>query len=304
MWRGFVPALVSYGVAACDAWNERGYGDSVRDSLLSFTAGKVPNQRRLQQAGHLPPWLGHPTLHTSHQSALLRKEPERYQRLFEGVAVDLPYFWPADCFPRWPFRRPRAAPVEPPEALVGAGFEQFLPGQREAASAIHGGRDALCCFPPKGGATCAGLMAAMTRPAAALWVWPGRPPELGKAAPVRRDGRNRETATRPGAASTARPPTERDTAEIEAEIAAEREHLYRHPAELANSATTRQGRRVGLIVVERACEMSRADRALIADARVLHPGAPLLALATPVGAGVRRHLTRELGLKNTVVVEQ
>jgi hypothetical protein len=39
MWRGFVPALVRYGVTTCEEWTRRGHADTVRASLLAFTGG-------------------------------------------------------------------------------------------------------------------------------------------------------------------------------------------------------------------------------------------------------------------------
>jgi len=42
----------------------------------------------------VPPWLGDTALHRSHQSALLRKDPQRYGPSFPGVPDDLPYVWP------------------------------------------------------------------------------------------------------------------------------------------------------------------------------------------------------------------
>jgi hypothetical protein len=305
MWRGFVPALVSYGIAACDAWIERGYGDSVRDSLLAFTGGEVPDQQRLRADGHLPPWLGHPELHRSHRSALLRKDPDSYREAFGEMPSDLPYFWPPDCFPRWPFRRPRPRPVTVEQALAAARFEEFLPGQREAVAGIASGRDVLCCLPPRGGSTCAGLMAAMTRPAAALWVWPGASPDLeDRDGPAPRDRPKRNVApanSRPSAPSTARPPTEEDTAEMEAEIAAEREHLYRHPDDLPAMPAGRS-RRVGLIVVERSAELTAAHADLVTRTRDRFPGVPMLALSRPASKPAQRRLRERLRFEDALVV--
>ncbi|MET8413745.1 cytoplasmic protein, partial [Streptomyces sp. NPDC005195] len=42
----------------------------------------------------LPPWLGDPAFHRSHQSALVRKAPEIYIPFFPDVPDDLPYVWP------------------------------------------------------------------------------------------------------------------------------------------------------------------------------------------------------------------
>ncbi len=106
MWRGFVPALVAYGLANCAEWTRRGFADSVRESLLEFTDGEAVAMADLARGGELPPWLGDAALHRSHRSALLRKDPDWYGPWFPDVPDDLPYFWPPDRFPRWPVRPP------------------------------------------------------------------------------------------------------------------------------------------------------------------------------------------------------
>lgn len=51
-----------------------------------------PTDRR--RPSRLPPWLGDPGLHRSHQSALLRKDPAWYAARFPGVPADVPFLWP------------------------------------------------------------------------------------------------------------------------------------------------------------------------------------------------------------------
>ena len=41
-----------------------------------------------------PPWFGDKEFHRSHQSNLIRKMPEHYQKLFPDVPNNLPYVWP------------------------------------------------------------------------------------------------------------------------------------------------------------------------------------------------------------------
>lgn len=91
MWRGYVPALVSYGLAMVDAWVERGAADSTRAQIAEIApeaVGAPPGTLPL------PSWLGTEALHRSHQSNLVRKLPEFYGPLFPGVPDDLEYFWP------------------------------------------------------------------------------------------------------------------------------------------------------------------------------------------------------------------
>jgi len=91
MWRGHVPALTKYGLVVTDAWIAGGHGDTVRPQLLLF----APEVDALSQDQlELPPWLGDPEFHRSHQSNLLRKDAEHYGRFFPDVPHDLPYTWP------------------------------------------------------------------------------------------------------------------------------------------------------------------------------------------------------------------
>ena len=62
--------------------------------LSQLGVGLVRGQEELAAAGALPPWLGDPALHRSHQSALLRKDPDFYGPRFPEVPDDLPYVWP------------------------------------------------------------------------------------------------------------------------------------------------------------------------------------------------------------------
>ena len=91
MWRGYLPALVAYGLAMTDAWTARGRPDTVRPQLLEF----APEVDGVAQDGlGLPPWLGDPAFHLAHRSNLVRKDPEFYRPLFGGIPDDLPYIWP------------------------------------------------------------------------------------------------------------------------------------------------------------------------------------------------------------------
>ena len=98
MWKGYEEALGRYGFACCEAWIDRGFGDScaatIAVDLRSAGVDVVRTQSELAAAGALPAWLGDDDLHRSHQSSLVRKDPEHYRPLFPGVPDDLPYVWP------------------------------------------------------------------------------------------------------------------------------------------------------------------------------------------------------------------
>ncbi|OKK21913.1 cytoplasmic protein [Streptomyces sp. CB00455] len=108
MWAGYEEALVRYGLDVCHIWTARGRGDTCAVTLVqdfrTWQPGAEPHgeqhpeprtQERLAADGDLPPWLGDAGFHRSHQSALVRKDPDFYRRHFPDVPDDLPYVWPA-----------------------------------------------------------------------------------------------------------------------------------------------------------------------------------------------------------------
>ena len=105
MWRGRVPALVSYGLAMVDEWMARGAADSTRAQIVEF-APEAAEARSGDLA--MPSWLGNPELHRSHQSNLIRKRPELYRPQFPGVPDDLDYVWPG------------ADDIAPADPLIGS----------------------------------------------------------------------------------------------------------------------------------------------------------------------------------------
>ncbi|MCV7419627.1 MSMEG_6728 family protein [Mycobacterium yunnanensis] len=110
MWAGYEEALVRYGLVVADEWLRRGHADTTSATLLTdLDAGTglvvVRDQDELAHAGDLPPWLGDPAFHRSHQSALASKDPEHYRHHFPDVPEGLPYAWP-------PSDRPRRVPLD------------------------------------------------------------------------------------------------------------------------------------------------------------------------------------------------
>jgi hypothetical protein len=98
MWRGCEEALGRYTLTVCEVWSELGRADTVAATMASELDGLgiqvVRDQAALGEAGALPVWLGDEPFHRSHRSALLRKDPDFYGRLFTDVPDDLPYVWP------------------------------------------------------------------------------------------------------------------------------------------------------------------------------------------------------------------
>jgi hypothetical protein len=104
MWRGYEEALVRYGLDMCAAWAAGGRADTcattlVADLEVGTGSSLVRTQAELAGAAELPPWLGDPDVHRSHRSALLRKAPDHYRRIFTDVPDDLAYVWPASDRP-------------------------------------------------------------------------------------------------------------------------------------------------------------------------------------------------------------
>lgn len=90
MWRGYVPALVEYGVAICEEWISRGYKDTCLDKIKAF--GCFNNDR--------PKWLGNEAFHAAHRRILLGKNYNWYSQ-FNWIELPAykangkwPYLWP------------------------------------------------------------------------------------------------------------------------------------------------------------------------------------------------------------------
>ncbi|MGV0643486.1 MSMEG_6728 family protein [Mycolicibacterium sp. XJ879] len=99
MWAGYEEALVRYGLDICAVWCETGASDTCASTLaadLKQGTGltEVRTQQELASAAELPPWLGDTEFHRSHQSSLVRKDPDHYRVHFGDVPDDLPYVWP------------------------------------------------------------------------------------------------------------------------------------------------------------------------------------------------------------------
>lgn len=98
MWRGHEEALGCYGLIVCEVWVGLGFSDTcaatIAADLDTFGISRIRTYPELAAADALPPWLFDPAVRRSHQSALVRKDPDHYRGQFPDVAPDLDYVWP------------------------------------------------------------------------------------------------------------------------------------------------------------------------------------------------------------------
>ena len=98
MWKGHEEALGRYGFVCCEVWTDLGFGDTcaatISADLRAAGVVEVRSEADLRASGAMPAWLGDDDLHRSHQSSLVRKDPDHYRPHFPDVPDDLPYVWP------------------------------------------------------------------------------------------------------------------------------------------------------------------------------------------------------------------
>lgn len=87
MWRGYEWGLVTYGLAVCKEWTQRGYADGCAEQIEELLW-------HWDESEWEPWWLGDERLHLSHRSNLVRKDAGHYGKLWPGVPSNLEYWWP------------------------------------------------------------------------------------------------------------------------------------------------------------------------------------------------------------------
>jgi hypothetical protein len=90
MWRGHEVSLCQYGAAMCWEWQRRGYKDTLHDFFANALLQYEEDGRTFMP----PRWLGDDSVHASHRSNLLRKDPDYYGQFKWEEPPDLPYVWP------------------------------------------------------------------------------------------------------------------------------------------------------------------------------------------------------------------
>jgi len=87
MWCGYEASLINYGVAVCYEWIGRGHNDTCLPKIDAFR-GRIHSIN-----SDCPAWIT-PDLCLSHQSNLIRKDPNHYRKHFPTTPDNLPYVWP------------------------------------------------------------------------------------------------------------------------------------------------------------------------------------------------------------------
>ena len=92
MWRDYEESLIEYGIVICEEWLSRGYKDTCKEKIQTFSYdSEVPYYLKLKE---YPLWLGNEAFHASHRSNLLRKDPVWYGKFGWEESDDLEYIWP------------------------------------------------------------------------------------------------------------------------------------------------------------------------------------------------------------------
>ncbi|HEY0237149.1 MAG TPA: MSMEG_6728 family protein [Friedmanniella sp.] len=99
MWQGHEEALGRYGLAMCEVWVERGFGDTcagtITEDLAVFGIAPIRSEGELREAAAMPPWdVDGDAVLESHRSALVRKDRELYGPMFPEADPAVPYVWP------------------------------------------------------------------------------------------------------------------------------------------------------------------------------------------------------------------
>lgn len=215
MWRGFVPALVLYGLTCCEAWRRRGFTDVTASALLAFTDGEVPVWEDLLAGGRLPPWLGDEAVHASHRAALGAKAPEHYGEHFAVPAPgeDAAYVWPVPAFRRWPLvRTNRELPLDVAlDVVAGPDLDDDVLG---ALADVADGHDAKAAVPDVAAAYRAGVLGSLVTDGRTLFLHAGADLPEHEPAQVHPGTLPHEGDAGTRAASIARPPSDADVAAV------------------------------------------------------------------------------------------
>jgi hypothetical protein len=91
MWRGHEGSLLMLQEALLEEWVHNFGKEDGCYEMSSYRYFRSDFEGDLLDD---PPWLGDDALHISHQSNLVRIDPDYYAKQFQGIPNDLPYIWP------------------------------------------------------------------------------------------------------------------------------------------------------------------------------------------------------------------
>jgi len=99
MWKNYEPALLMYGLGCYDEWVtrfDRGLRGGKREHKSGDKIIAILEMIKKQDEyySNPPVWIFNKDLNRSHQSNLVRKDPEYYRKFFPTVPDNLPYLWP------------------------------------------------------------------------------------------------------------------------------------------------------------------------------------------------------------------
>lgn len=90
MWKGFEPALASYGWIMCTEFTNR--TGNPHQNFFDFN--EIVQPEPFWTHGMIcPRWLNHPSVIASHRAALVLKAPHYYKPFFPLVEPKLDYLW-------------------------------------------------------------------------------------------------------------------------------------------------------------------------------------------------------------------
>lgn len=94
MWRPYLPQLFIYGTCVCLVWRSKGFNDMMLDKIIDLQKTIYDYDNKPFCDLDVPHFLYDKNFHLSHQSNLIRKDPEFYKPLFPNCPEGLEYIWP------------------------------------------------------------------------------------------------------------------------------------------------------------------------------------------------------------------
>lgn len=97
MWKGHVNSLIEYTIICLSHFRLRTFKSDYIENDTRYNRLLKLNDKCWEFGlynSSLPVWIGDEDFHRSHQSNLIRKDPEYYSRFFPDIPADLPYVWP------------------------------------------------------------------------------------------------------------------------------------------------------------------------------------------------------------------